>query len=156
MSRRSGRLPARWAVEWGAVWPLPAARARIAWAVLAAAACGPKPGPSEPSWLERDASSAHASATVHGPAAVTAAIDPARIDDMDEAAVRAALEGLGDREPAGKLALRAARLSHHRGDDAEAQGLLARAASAADAGEVAEAAKALERALVTAPVDPAL
>jgi len=68
--------------------------------------------------------------------------------------VRAALEAAGDRAPAGKLALRAARLAHHRGDDGEARRLLARAASAADAAEVAAAAKALEGELVTAAVDP--
>jgi ABC-type branched-subunit amino acid transport system substrate-binding protein len=151
------------------VRPLQAPRRRAAAAILAAtgAACGPKPAPSEPSWIERDASSSHAVAPVRG--AGTAAgvspvpvVDLARlgsieaIDALDEAIVRAALDALGDRAPAGKLALRAARLAHHRGDDAEARDLLARAARAADAADVSAAAAALGAELVTVAVDPAV
>ncbi len=124
--------------------------------VVAVCACGPPRAPGEPSWIERDASRAHAIAPGSPASPAGPAIDPARIDDTDEAAVREALEALGDRAPAGKLALRAARLAHHRGDDAEAQRLLADAARAADAAEVAAAASALARELVTTPVDPAL
>ncbi|HMG20548.1 MAG TPA: penicillin-binding protein activator [Kofleriaceae bacterium] len=134
-------------------------RRRAAAAILAAAcaaACGPKPKPGEPSWIERDASSGHAVAAVRGQPTGAPRIDPARIDEVDEAAAQAALDALGDRAPAGALALRLARLAHHRGDDAEARELLARAARAADAGEVAAAGAALGRELVTAAVDPAL
>jgi ABC-type branched-subunit amino acid transport system substrate-binding protein len=133
-----------------------ALRGQVVAAIVAISACGPRPPPGEPGWIERDASSAHASAAAPGQPGAVPAIDPAKIDDIDEATVRAALEGLGDRAPAGKLALRAARLAHHRGDDTEAHRLLARAASAADAGEVAAAAAVVERELVMAPVDPAL
>jgi ABC-type branched-subunit amino acid transport system substrate-binding protein len=125
-------------------------------AAAAVAACGPRPVPEEPSWIERDASRAHAVAPARGDAAAVPAIDPARIDDTDEATARAALDALGDRAPAGQLALRLARLAHHRGDDAGARGLLVRAGRAADAAEVAAAASALERELATAAVDPAL
>ena len=123
--------------------------------MIAAAACGPKPAPGEPSWIERDVST-HAARAPRSEPAAAPRIDPARIDEVDEATARAALEAAGDRAPAGQLALRLARLAHHRGDDAEARELLARAARAADAGEVAAAAGALGRELVTAAVDPAL
>jgi ABC-type branched-subunit amino acid transport system substrate-binding protein len=127
-------------------------------AAIAVCACGARTGPGA-SWVERDAS-----ATAHATAPAAAApgsrpvppIDPARIDDYDEATIHAALDALGDRAPAGKLALRAARLAHHRGDDGEARGLLARAAAAADAGEVQAAATALAGELATATVDPGL
>jgi ABC-type branched-subunit amino acid transport system substrate-binding protein len=128
--------------------------------MLAAAACGPKPAPDEASWIERDVST-HAVAGPRGEPAATpridpVRIDPARIDELDEPTARAALDAAGDGAPAGKLALRLARLAHHRGDDGEAQELLARAARAADAGDVAAAAGVLGRELVTAAVDPAL
>ena len=167
-------------------------------------ACGPRPPANEPSWIERDASSAHAPAAAHGnaepgepgaaagqgaesaaPAGATpaAVIDRARlaqlvrpgqagqagqpgqagppgltdlIDATDEATVRAALEAVGDRAPAGRLALRLARLAHHRGDDGDARALLARAGRAADAAEVAAAVQVLGGALAAAAVDPAL
>jgi ABC-type branched-subunit amino acid transport system substrate-binding protein len=127
---------------------------------MLAAACGPKPAPGEPSWIERDVSTHAVPAPRGEPAAARrtdpARIDPARIDEVDEATARAALDAAGDGAPAGKLALRLARLAHHRGDDGEASELLARAARAADAGEVAAAAGALGRELVTTAVDPAL
>jgi len=81
--------------------------------------------------------------------------DVAAIDAAPEDAVRAALAQLGDAAPAGRLALRAARLAHHRGDDALARAHLARAASAADAAAVHDAAGALARELVEVPVAPA-
>ena len=128
---------------------------------MIAAACGPRPAPGEPSWLERDVSPHAARAPREPPAATPGRIDPgridpARIDEVDEATARAALDAAGDGAPAGKLALRLARLAHHRGDDAEARELLARSARAVDAAEVAAAAGALGRELVTAAVDPAL
>jgi ABC-type branched-subunit amino acid transport system substrate-binding protein len=149
---------------------------RCGLAALCLAACGPKPAPSEPSWIERDASSAHAAAPARGDAgpatadlsrlarggASPAAVDLSRlatleqIDGADEATAQAALEAVGDRAPAGKLALRLARLAHHRGDDGEARELLARAARAADVAEVAAAAQALGRALAAPAVDPAV
>src|SRR5690349_4125271 len=60
--------------------------------ILLLAACGAKPPPQ--TWLERDV---HES---HGAHATPSAIDPAKIDELDDAAVRAALEGAGDRAPA--------------------------------------------------------
>ncbi len=120
------------------------------------AACGPKAAPSQPSWIEHDArGTTHEVAAAHGRAAAPA-IDPAKIDEYDEATARGALEVLGDRAPAGKLALRIARLAHHRGDDREARELLVRAAHAADEPEVHVALDALGGELVTPVVDPAL
>jgi len=141
------------------VWSLQAFRNRLVVAIVAvlAVACGPKAAPSQPSWIERDArGTTHDVARARGSAAAAPTIDPAKIDDTDEATARAALDALGDRAPAGKLALRIVRLAHHRGDDAEARDLLARAGHAADATEVAAAAQALGRELVTPAVDPAL
>jgi ABC-type branched-subunit amino acid transport system substrate-binding protein len=121
------------------------------------AACGPKPATGPPSWIEHDAPGpTHATAVSRGAAAPTPVIDPARIDDHDEATLRAALDALGDRAPAGKLALRLARLAHHRGDDREARDLLARAAHAADEPEIHAALATLGGELVTPAVDPAL
>src|SRR5258706_12019334 len=99
-------------------------RSTSAMIVLAVAACGPKP----PAWALRDRGQSHASA----PDKPVASIDPAGIDDLDERQVLGALAAAGDRAPAGRLALRAARLAHHRGDDAEARALVVRAAAAAD------------------------
>jgi ABC-type branched-subunit amino acid transport system substrate-binding protein len=126
---------------------------------LAGAACGPKPGASEPSWIEREVGEpVHATAPPRSAGGAPAiersgcagprsnaqrcgeSIDLARIDEIDEPTVLAALEALGDRAPAGKLALRAARLAHHRGDDRDARAWLDRAARAGDAAEVAAAA----------------
>ncbi|HEU4728495.1 MAG TPA: hypothetical protein VFT22_11410, partial [Kofleriaceae bacterium] len=142
-------------------------RAFVVWVVLAA--CGGRPGAGQPSWIEHEArGETHETARPGARAAEGAtpggavAIDPARIDDTDEASVRAALDhlgqpgGLGDRAPAGKLALRAARLAHHRGDDREARELLARAGRAADEPEIHAAAAALAAELVTPAVDPKL
>lgn len=127
---------------------------RTAAFVALACACGPRPAPSQPSWIERDASGAvHASAPSVSVPGAAPVIDPARIDDYDEATVLAALAAIGDRAPAGKLALRAARLAHHRGDDRDARGWLARAATAADEAEVHAAALALGKELIDAAVD---
>ena len=124
-------------------------------AALGVVSCRP-PAPAEPGWIERDASAIHAVAPPRAVATAARLVAPAQIDELDEAGARAALDGLGDRAPAGKIALRLARLLHHRGDDPEARALLARAARAGDAGEVAAAAAALDRALVVATVDPAV
>jgi ABC-type branched-subunit amino acid transport system substrate-binding protein len=128
--------------------------------VPALVACGPRPGagpPGGPSWIEHDArGTTHATAAPSGTAASAPVIDPARIDDLDEATLRAALEALGDRAPAGKLALRVAQLAHHRGDDREARGLLARAQAAAGAPEVQAALAALGAELVTPVIEPAV
>jgi len=59
-------------------------------------------------------------------------LDAAAIDRLDEGQVAAALARVGDAAPAGRLALRGARLAWHHGDDAGARALIARAASAAD------------------------
>ena len=132
-------------------------RTRAGLLLAALAACGRRPDPNEPSWIERDARGAtHEMAPARTTASAAPAIDAARIDDYDEAAVRAAIEALGDRTPAGKLALRAARLAHHRGDDRDARGWLARAATAADGAELHEAIAALGRELVVPVVDPAV
>jgi branched-chain amino acid transport system substrate-binding protein len=107
---------------------------------------------SAPAGHEPTARQAHAT---RGSAA-GAPIDPATIDELDDEAVRAALAQLGDAAPAARLALRAARLAHHRGDDAEARALIARAASAADEAEVHAKLAALAGELAAPPaVDPA-
>jgi len=80
-------------------------------------------------------------------------LDPATIDELDEATARGALDQLGDRAPAARVALRAARLAHHQGDDADARGLLARAASAADEHDVHAQLTALGKELAESPVD---
>jgi ABC-type branched-subunit amino acid transport system substrate-binding protein len=128
--------------------------------------------PGGPSWIERDArSELHATAPARGgadrssesgarrpgqPVRSDQPVTPEAIDDHDEPAIRAALDALGDRAPAGKLALRAARLAHHRGDDDDARAWLDRAATAADRAEIAAAIAALGRELATRVVDPAL
>ncbi|HTR51926.1 MAG TPA: penicillin-binding protein activator [Kofleriaceae bacterium] len=93
----------------------------------------------------------HATAT-HEAASAAPIGDP---DAMDEPAVVAALKGLGDSKPAAALALRAARLAHHRGDDAEARAYLARAASAEDEPAVHAQVAQLATELAAPPVDPA-
>jgi ABC-type branched-subunit amino acid transport system substrate-binding protein len=80
-------------------------------------------------------------------------VDP---DSLDEASVIAALGRVGDRTPAAALALRAARLAHHRGDDAEARAYVARAATAEDEPSAHAALVALGAELALPPVDPSL
>jgi len=129
--------------------------------IALAAACAARPAPGALSWIDRDASGAHATVgpqatPAGGPAmdpVMVQAMDQAKIDECDEATLRAALDAIGDRAPAGKLALRVARLAHHRGDDRDARGWLERAARAADQAEVHAA---LGGELATAAVDPAL
>ena len=115
--------------------------------------CGPKQGPS---WIERDGTHATAAQPETRGGAPTALIEPARIDEIDEGTLRAAIDALDDRAPAGKIALRLARLAHHRSDDRAARGWLDRANRAADQAEVHAAAAALASELVIATVDPAV
>jgi ABC-type branched-subunit amino acid transport system substrate-binding protein len=128
--------------------------------LLAIAACAARQ-PPQGSWLERDLDPAlgqsQASRDPSDPGA--AAIDPATldagaIDQLDEAVARAALDRVGEAAPAARLALRLARLAHHRGDDAIARALIARAATAADHGEVAGELAALAAGLTPTHVDP--
>ena len=121
-------------------------RARVACTILLAA-CGPKP--PQGTWIEHEA---HATPeqrheTAQGKISIG---DP---DTMDEPSVLRALDQLGDRAPAAALALRAARLAHHRGDDAEARARLASAASAADEPQQHAAIAALAAELAEPPVD---
>ena len=83
-------------------------------------------------------------------------LDAAAIDALDEATVLIALQRIGDAAPAARLALRAARLAYHRGDEAEARALLARASSAADETTVHAELAALAKGLAAPPVDPNL
>jgi ABC-type branched-subunit amino acid transport system substrate-binding protein len=78
---------------------------------------------------------------------------PATIDQLDDATAHAVLDRLGDRAPAARVALRAARLAHHRGDEADARVLVARAATAADEATVHAELAALGAALAAPPVD---
>jgi ABC-type branched-subunit amino acid transport system substrate-binding protein len=128
--------------------------ARVASAALVAlVACGGAPSTS--GWVERDATPGqrHAS-TARGSGRGEPTVDPARIDDLAEADVLAALDRAGDAAPAARLALRAARLAHHRGDDAAARALVARAAAAADAAAVHDALAQLATAIAEPPIDP--
>ncbi len=112
--------------------------------------------PASPGWSE---SESHATQHHEQVAAVVPGkpLDPTTIDKLDEAALQAALTQLGDRAPAGQVALRAARLAHHRGDDALARSLLARAATATDAATVKDGAAALAGQLAAdVAVDPAV
>ncbi len=118
------------------------------------------------SWIERESDLArHATheragsstAPVHAKESVhvdLSKLDAATIDELDEPTARGVLDRLGDRKPAARVALRAARLAHHRGDDAEARAYLARAASAADEAEVHAELAALAKATAAAPIDP--
>ncbi len=80
-----------------------------------------------------------------------AALAPAAIDALDEAGVLEVLARRGDAAPVARLALRAARLAHHRGDDAEARALIARASTAADEAAVHAELSTLGAALAAAP-----
>jgi ABC-type branched-subunit amino acid transport system substrate-binding protein len=124
--------------------------------------CGPKVSTNN-TWLERESELGRHRAhdTSEGSAARPAPVqvdvrklDATTIDELDEASALGALDQLGDKKPAARVALRAARLAHHRGDDADARALLARAASAADEAEVHAELGALAKAVATTPVDP--
>jgi ABC-type branched-subunit amino acid transport system substrate-binding protein len=121
-------------------------------AIAIVAACGAR-APQQ-SWIERDV---HATEGTAGGTPVhvdLSKIDPEAISD--DAELRALLARAGDAAPAGKLALRAARLAHHRGDDAEARAFVARAASAADEPSVHAELAALAAELAEPPVDAAV
>lgn len=128
----------------------------LAWMVAVGAGCGPKP--PQGTWLEREAIPGETHATTStrpgsGAPLDLSKVDLSNIDALDEATVLAALERVGDAAPAGKLALRAARLAFHRGDEAEARGFIARASSAADEASVHAELTALATALAAPPVD---
>ncbi|HET9986991.1 MAG TPA: hypothetical protein VFQ65_00685, partial [Kofleriaceae bacterium] len=122
-------------------------------ALVVLAACGPKPAPQ---WVERDGAQQHhetsSSATPTARPIDLSKLSPATIDELDEATAIAVVAQLDDKAPAARVALRAARLAHHRGDDAVARAVLARAGTAADAPEVAADVTALARELVDIPV----
>ncbi len=104
---------------------------RIAF-LLVLAACGPK---VQPTWVEREVplGSSHVDPSGQASAPVDISkVDLSNIDALDEATVLTVLERIGDAAPAAALALRAARIAHHRGDDGEARALIARAANAED------------------------
>ncbi|HEX4452541.1 MAG TPA: penicillin-binding protein activator [Kofleriaceae bacterium] len=77
------------------------------------------------------------------------------IDQLDDATCHGVLNQLGDRAPAARVALRAARLAHHRGDEADARALVARAANAADEPSVHAELAALSAQLAAPPIDAA-
>ncbi|HEY3803186.1 MAG TPA: penicillin-binding protein activator [Kofleriaceae bacterium] len=81
-------------------------------------------------------------------------LSPATIDHLDDATARGVLDRLGDRAPAARVALRAARLAYHRGDVADARALVARANGTADEAAVHDELAALAAALASPPVDP--
>src|SRR4051812_15339693 len=118
-------------------------------------ACGAKT--PQGGWVEHEARPGQVHATKGGGAAIgdSTPLDPAQIDNLDEGTVLAALERAGDAAPAARLALRAARLAYHRGDDADARALVARASTAADEPSVHAELTALATLLAEPPVNPA-
>src|SRR5690349_16246175 len=101
----------------------------LRWLVVLVVACGPKVAPAP--WTEHEIHEVHAAPHAAAPTSVDLTkLDASTIDELDEATAKGALDQLGDRAPAARVALRAARLAHHRGDDADARALVARAASA--------------------------
>jgi len=132
--------------------------------VVALAACGPKVSTT---WIERDShaqrhdTGANRPATPGTPPAPRpikkidlSRLSPATIDELDEATALAVIDQLGDKAPAARVALRAARLAHHEGDDTGARAALVRAATAADEHDVHADLVALGAELATTPADP--
>ena len=120
--------------------------------VLVLGACGPKPAAQ---WVEREET--HETSSSGTPTARPidlSKLSPATIDELDEATALAVIAQLGDKAPAARVALRAARLAHHRGDDATARAALSHATTPADASEVATDVTALAAQLVDVPVRP--
>ncbi|HEY0190443.1 MAG TPA: penicillin-binding protein activator, partial [Kofleriaceae bacterium] len=120
--------------------------------LVVALGCAPR---VQPSWVDHEApGSTHVTraprVAASGQLDVTR-LDAAHVDDYDEPTLRAALDAYGDRAPAARFALRAARLAHHRGDDREASGLVERAGRAADAATVRAELAALAAALAPSP-----
>ncbi len=136
---------------------LPPVAALVAVLVVPLVACGPKPSPA---WVgddrQRHESRSRAAAGPLEPPVDLAKLSPDTIDELDEATARIVVDRLADRAPAARVALRAARLAHHRGDDAQARADLARAATGGDAGELRDAIAALAAELVDVPVRPEL
>jgi ABC-type branched-subunit amino acid transport system substrate-binding protein len=122
-------------------------------ALVALAACGARP---QASWVEHEVTPGAQTHETASRALRDVAIDPARIDDYDEPTLLAGLARAGDAAPAGRLALRLARLAHHRGDDADARALLARAATAADEPAMHAQLAELAAELAQPRVDPAV
>ncbi len=123
---------------------------RRAW-LVALAACS---APAQATWIEREVPQRHVAPAIPGDLATV--VDATGIDTLPEVVAVAALQRSGDRAPAARLALRLARLAHHRGDEAEARAWLAGAATAADRGDVAAPIAALTAELAAPPVDPAV
>ncbi|MCX5746029.1 MAG: hypothetical protein NT062_26420, partial [Proteobacteria bacterium] len=134
-------------------------RARACSLAIAIAACGPKPTSA---WIEHDSTPSsqigrsHVEPTARLGTSPPVAIDLTHPDTLDEASLATALAQLGERAPAGVLALRAARLAAHRGGDAEARAYLARAATAADAPGLRAEITTLAKLVASPPVDPAV
>ncbi|HLL25201.1 MAG TPA: penicillin-binding protein activator, partial [Kofleriaceae bacterium] len=132
------------------------------YALVLVAACGAKA--PQGTWVEHDAPGARIGDTHATPAEtarVAIAFDPAtltaaQIDALDEAAVRATLDKLADAAPAARVALRGARLAHHRGDDAASRAFVARAATAADHASVKAELDALAKLTAVPVVDAKL
>jgi ABC-type branched-subunit amino acid transport system substrate-binding protein len=127
------------------------------WLMIVGFACGAKPPAS--TWLEHETRGSEVHESASNPAVATTNVDlrkldPTTIDTLDEATIRAALDRLGDAAPAGRLALRGARLAWHRGDAPVARSLIARAVSAADHASVATELTALGAQLAAPPADP--
>lgn len=129
-------------------------------AIVVLAACGSKP--PQGAWVEREAhgigqSHVEPVAGEAAPVAITfdpTKLTPAQIDELDEPTVRAAIDRLADAAPTARLALRGARLAHHRGDDAIARAFVARAAGAADQASVKTELDVLARSIAAPHVDP--
>jgi ABC-type branched-subunit amino acid transport system substrate-binding protein len=126
-------------------------------ALVLLAACGPKVQTG--GFEHEDLGRAHATPKPSTPAATPtkvvdlAKLDAATIDELDLATASAVIDELGDRKPAARVALRAARLAHHQGDDAEARALIARATTAADEADVHAELSKLASELAEPPVD---
>ncbi|MBV8760771.1 MAG: penicillin-binding protein activator [Deltaproteobacteria bacterium] len=113
--------------------------------------CGPKVAPS--AWTEHESTQRHESRAGSSAAPIDLTkLDDATIDELDEATASATVDALGDKAPAAQVALRAARLAHHRGDDASARVILAKAATAADEARWHAALLALAADVAAVPV----
>jgi ABC-type branched-subunit amino acid transport system substrate-binding protein len=132
------------------------------WLAVALVACGSKT--PQRSWIERE--DPLGTSHVQPPATSSAAgsdakpvdlarLDAATIDELDLPTASAVLQQLGDRAPAARVALRAARLAYHQGDIADARAFVARGSTAADEPDVHAELSALATALAAPPVDPA-
>ena len=127
--------------------------------LLLVAACGPKPAPP---WIEHDAQHHEHGSVAAAPLPASARpvdlakLSPATIDELDEATARVVVDRLAGKAPAARVTLRAARLAHHRGDDAAARADVARATGAGDEAELHAELAALAKQLVDVEVRPEL